>query len=59
LPQSQGKPDPGDTMLVILTGEVRISLPGTEGRDQVLRILKSGDVLGEIALWVIAPVSQS
>jgi CRP/FNR family transcriptional regulator, cyclic AMP receptor protein len=42
--------DPGDTMLVILVGEVRLSLPGAAGRDQVLRILKAGDVFGEIAL---------
>jgi CRP/FNR family transcriptional regulator, cyclic AMP receptor protein len=42
--------DPGDTMLVILAGEVRLSLPGAAGRDQVLRILKAGDVFGEIAM---------
>jgi CRP/FNR family transcriptional regulator, cyclic AMP receptor protein len=42
--------DPGDTMLVILAGEVRLCLPGAAGRDQVLRIQKAGDVFGEIAL---------
>jgi CRP/FNR family transcriptional regulator, cyclic AMP receptor protein len=42
--------DPGDTMLVILAGEVRLALPGAAGRDQILRILKAGDVFGEIAM---------
>jgi len=42
--------DPGSTMLIILAGEVRISLPAAAGQDQVVRILKPGEVFGEIAL---------
>ncbi len=42
--------DPGTHMLVILTGQVRIALPGVDGRDQVLRVLHPGGVLGELAL---------
>jgi CRP-like cAMP-binding protein len=42
--------DSGTGMLVILTGRVRIVLPSREGREQVLRILQPGEVLGELAL---------
>jgi CRP/FNR family cyclic AMP-dependent transcriptional regulator len=42
--------DPGTTMLIILTGEIRIILPSSDGREQVIRVLKAGDVLGELAL---------
>jgi CRP/FNR family cyclic AMP-dependent transcriptional regulator len=42
--------DPGTTMLIILVGEVRIVLPSSDGREQVIRVLKAGDVLGELAL---------
>lgn len=42
--------DPGSTMLLIVSGEVRISLPAVTGRDQVLRIFTAGEVFGEIAL---------
>ena len=40
----------GTTMLVILAGQVRIALPSREGREQVLRVLQPGDVVGEMAL---------
>ncbi len=42
--------DPGASMLAILAGEVRIALAGAESRDQVLRLLRPGDIFGEIAL---------
>lgn len=42
--------DPGSSMFIILAGQVRIVLPGIDGRDQVLRIFHSGEVLGELAL---------
>ncbi len=42
--------DPGASMFALLAGEVRIVLPGTDERDQVLRVMHSGDVFGEIAL---------
>jgi CRP/FNR family transcriptional regulator, cyclic AMP receptor protein len=40
----------GSSMIAILAGEVRIALPGADGRDQVLRVLRAGDVFGEVAL---------
>ena len=40
----------GDSMMAILTGSVRISVPSTEGREIVLAILQPGEVLGEITL---------
>ena len=42
--------DNNSSMLVILTGRVRIVLPSRDGKEQVLRMLQSGDVLGELAL---------
>lgn len=42
--------DPGSFMLAVLAGEVRIALTGAGGRDQVLRLLKPGEVFGEFAL---------
>ncbi|HTW26298.1 MAG TPA: Crp/Fnr family transcriptional regulator [Acetobacteraceae bacterium] len=42
--------DPGGFLLAVLAGEVRIALTGAAGRDQVLRILKAGEIFGEIAL---------
>jgi CRP/FNR family transcriptional regulator, cyclic AMP receptor protein len=41
---------PGDTMMAVLSGKVRISVPSQEGRELLLGILFSGDVFGEIAL---------
>jgi CRP/FNR family transcriptional regulator, cyclic AMP receptor protein len=41
---------PGDTMMAVLSGKVRISVPSQEGRELVLAILFPGDVFGEIAL---------
>ena len=42
--------DTGSSMLVILTGRVRIVLPSRDGKEQVLRMLQPGDLLGELAL---------
>lgn len=42
--------DQGSGMLVILEGEVRITVASPDGREQVLRLLGPGDVFGEIAL---------
>jgi len=41
---------PGRSMLAILSGSVRISVPSPTGREIVLTTLKSGEVFGEIAL---------
>jgi CRP-like cAMP-binding protein len=49
--------DPGTFMLAVLAGEVRIALTGAAGRDQVLRLLKAGDVFGEMAMLDSRPRS--
>jgi CRP-like cAMP-binding protein len=41
---------PGDAMMAILEGHVRISVPSPEGKEIVLAILQPGEVFGEIAL---------
>src|SRR5947208_1820949 len=41
---------PGDSMMAVLSGQVRISVPSPEGREIVLAILQPGEVFGEIAL---------
>jgi CRP-like cAMP-binding protein len=41
---------PGDSMMAILEGNVRISVPSPEGKEIVLAILYPGEVFGEIAL---------
>jgi CRP/FNR family transcriptional regulator, cyclic AMP receptor protein len=40
----------GDSMIAILEGRVRISVPSPEGKEIVLAILQHGEVFGEIAL---------
>jgi CRP/FNR family cyclic AMP-dependent transcriptional regulator len=42
--------DPGTTMVLIITGQIRIVLPGPGGREQVLRVLQPGEVVGELSL---------
>jgi len=41
---------PGDNMMALLSGNVRISVDSAEGRALVLAILQPGEVFGEIAL---------
>jgi CRP/FNR family transcriptional regulator, cyclic AMP receptor protein len=41
---------PGSSMMAVLRGTVRISVPSPEGREVVLAILQPGEVFGEIAL---------
>ena len=41
---------PGDSMMAVLSGSVRISVPSSEGREILLAILQQGEVFGEIAL---------
>ena len=41
---------PGDSMMAVLSGQVRISVPSPEGREIVLAIFQAGEVFGEIAL---------
>lgn len=41
---------PGDAMMAVLTGTIRISIPSPDGKEIALAILQAGDVFGEIAL---------
>jgi CRP/FNR family transcriptional regulator, cyclic AMP receptor protein len=41
---------PGQSMMVILTGTVRVSLPGPRGKVIILADLNAGELLGEVAL---------
>ncbi len=41
---------PGGSMMAVLSGTVRISIPSQEGREIVLVVLLPGEVFGEIAL---------
>jgi CRP-like cAMP-binding protein len=51
--------DPGDALFVIVTGEVKISLPSETGEEAILATLRAGDVFGELALLDGAPRSAS
>lgn len=42
--------DPGETLLIVLAGELRASVFAPDGREQILRRLGPRDVVGEIAL---------
>jgi CRP-like cAMP-binding protein len=41
---------PGQSMMVILNGTVRVSLPGPRGKGVILADLPPGELLGEVAL---------
>jgi CRP/FNR family transcriptional regulator, cyclic AMP receptor protein len=44
------KGEPGQSMMAILQGRVRISVPSSEGREAVFKIMGEGEIFGEIAL---------
>ncbi len=50
---SQG--DPGDALYGVVSGRVRISASGQDGREMFLNIMEPGDTFGEIALLDGAP----
>jgi CRP/FNR family cyclic AMP-dependent transcriptional regulator len=41
---------PGDSMMAVLSGNVRISVPSADGKEIVLAILGAGEIFGEVAL---------
>jgi len=41
---------PGDSMVAVLSGTIRISVPSPDGKEIVLAILGPGEICGEIAL---------
>lgn len=51
--------DPGDALFVIVSGEVKISLPSDTGEEAILATLGPGEIFGEIALLDGAPRSAS
>lgn len=42
--------DPGRSLMVIVEGQVKISVTASDGREAVLAILEAGDILGEMAI---------
>jgi CRP-like cAMP-binding protein len=51
--------DPGDALFVIVSGDVKISLPSDTGEEAILATLGPGAVFGELALLDGAPRSAS
>ena len=44
------KGSPGRSMMAVLRGSVKISLPSVAGREMVLAVLEAGEIFGEMAL---------
>src|SRR3954471_23567726 len=44
------KGSPGRSMMAILRGSIKISLPSAAGREIVLAMLEAGEIFGEMAL---------
>jgi CRP/FNR family cyclic AMP-dependent transcriptional regulator len=51
--------DPGDALFILLTGDVKISLPSDTGDEAILATLGPGAVFGELALLDGAPRSAT
>ncbi len=51
--------DPGDALFIIVSGEIKISLPSEAGEEAILVRLRPGDVFGELALLDGAPRSAT
>jgi len=51
--------DPGDALFIIISGEVKISLPSEAGDEAIIATLKPGEVFGELALLDGAPRSAT
>ncbi len=45
-----GRGDPGDSMMIVLDGAVKISATTSAGREVVLNFLRAGDIIGEISV---------
>lgn len=42
--------EPGDSLFIVYTGRVKVSVAGDTGREVTLALLKAGDVFGEVSL---------
>lgn len=42
--------DPGDALFVIVSGDVKISLPADTGDEAILATVRAGEVFGQLAL---------
>ena len=42
--------DPGDQLIALLSGMIRISIPSSEGKELLLAIIRPGEVFGELAV---------
>jgi CRP/FNR family transcriptional regulator, cyclic AMP receptor protein len=51
--------DPGDTLYILQTGRVKVTVLGREGEEAVLRVFGPGDCFGELALIDGAPRSAT
>lgn len=49
--------DPGDYLVALLSGRIRLAVSSSQGRELVLRHAESGDVFGELSLFDGAPRS--
>ena len=50
--------DPGDALFVIVSGDVKISLPSETGEEAILATLGSGAVFGELVAALLDPAAH-
>jgi CRP/FNR family transcriptional regulator, cyclic AMP receptor protein len=51
------KGEPGESMMVIVSGQVKISVSGLDGKEAVLAVLGAGEIIGELAILDSKPRS--
>lgn len=51
--------DPSDSMYVLLSGSAKVFQTSEDGKDRILRLLRSGDAFGELAMIEGRPRSAS
>jgi CRP-like cAMP-binding protein len=53
------KGDPGSSLYAVCAGQVKISVPSSDGRDAVFNLVNAGEIFGEIALFDGGPRTAS